>query len=257
MKKDLCDFEYWEKRGETYKELDDVRSSRTAYKIIEMIKPLGLNAGSWILDAGCGRGNITRTIRDNLRHSNVVGIDLSQNMIDGALLKEAPRLKFFRADFFKFISEIFPFFDLVTMSLLIHHLLDGDDQRAINKAYSSLKDNGSILIAEAIPPDEKLFDYYKDIFRIKEERNCYLIQDLLKMVREAGFVDVNFMTYRFDIRLLSWLRDNTLSQAKVKLLYSMHVDASKEFKKAYVMEPLPDGDYRLRCKMAIVTGKKS
>ena len=256
MRQDLCDQDYWEKRGETYRELNDVSSSRTAYKIIGMIRSLGLNAGSWILDAGCGPGDITRTIRDNLRHSNVVGIDLSQTMINGAFLKEASRLRFFRADFFEFISEMFPFFDLITMNLLIHHLLNNGDQKAINKAYSSLKNNGSILITEAIPPDEKLFDYYRDIFDIKEKRNCYLIQDLLKMVREAGFVDVKFLTYRFDIRLLSWLNDNTLSQEKKRLLYSMHVNASTEFKKAYAMDLLPGGDYRLRCKMAIVTGVK-
>ena len=257
MKKALCDFEYWNKRGETYKDLDDVKSKRTAYKIVEMIKPLGLNAGSWILDAGCGSGDITKVVRDNIRHSNVVGIDLSSTMIKEASLKETNGLKFVEADFFNAVSEIRPFFNLIMMSLFIHHLVEGNDQRAIDKAYNSLQDNGFILIAEAIPPYENIFDYYQEIFAVKERRNCYLLSDLLKMVRASGFVDIKFRTYRFDIRLLSWLNDKTLTQEKREFLYSMHIEASAEFKKAYAMEPLPGGDYRLKCKMALIVGKKS
>jgi len=257
MKKDLSNFDFWEKRANTYRDLDDVKSKRTAYKIVSMIKPLGLNAGSWILDAGCGAGNITKVVRDNFRHSNVIGVDLSQKMVDAANLKQAFNLKFVRSNFFNFIPNLSPFFNLVMMSLFIHHLIDGRDQLAVDKAYGLLKKNGFVLIAEAIPPDEKIFDYYQDIFRIKERRNCYLLQDLLGLVENSGFMNIQFLTYRFDISLNSWLNDHTLTSEKKALLYSMHVEASKEFKDAYAMLPLSNGDYRLRCRMAIVTGKKS
>lgn len=257
MKNTLSDFEYWEKRGETYKELDDVKSNRTAYKLVSVVKRMGLNAGSWILDAGCGNGNITEVLRDNLRHSSVMGIDLSRKMIDGARIKERPGLRFICSDFFTFIKNFHNFFNLITMNLFIHHLTDNRDQMAVNKAYSSLKDNGRILISEAIPPDERIFDYYREIFKIKEKRNCYLLQDLLKLLREGGFIDLQYQVYRFDIKLLSWLNDKTLTPEKKKLLYLMHTESSEEFKKAYAMDSLPNGDYRLRCKMAIITGKKS
>lgn len=257
MKKDLSEFSYWEEREKTYEDLDDVKSKRTAYKIIGMIKSMGLNAGSWILDAGCGKGDITRLVRENIRHSNVVGIDLSKGMIDGANRKVIPGLKFVQTNFFDFISEGFPFFDLVIMSLFIHHLTEKGDQLAVNKAYNLIKNNGFVLIAEAIPPEEELFEYYEEIFKIKEKRNCYLLSDLLKIVRSAGFEDIRFMTYRFDLRLLSWLNDPTLSEEKKKLLYSMHINSPNRFKKAYAMDPLPGGDYRLKCKMCLVVGRKT
>ena len=124
MKKDMRNISYWNKRGITYGDLDDVKSSRTAYKIIEMIRPLGLNSGSWILDAGCGGGYITKIIRDRIRHSNVVGVDLSRKMIEVASVEESPGLKFIAVDFFRIISEIYSFFNLVIMSLFLHHLTE-------------------------------------------------------------------------------------------------------------------------------------
>jgi len=251
------DFRYWEKRGETYKDLDDVKSTRTAYKIVRVIKNMNLGRGAWILDGGCGRGDITRVVRDNIRHSNVIGVDLSKKMISGAKHKEKYGLKFFDKDFFKFADKFDNFFDLIYMSLFIHHLTDGNDQRALDEAYRAVKDNGYVLIAEALPPSENIFNYYSEIFRIKENRNCYLLQDLFKLIREAGFQTTHYITYKFDIKLKSWLNDNTLSEEKKKLLYLMHTEASSEFKKAYAMDPLPGGDYRLRCKMAVVTGRKS
>jgi len=256
-KQKLSDFSYWETRYKTYSKLDDVKSSRTAYKIVQFIKSIGLDTGSWVLDAGCGAGNITKIVRDNFRHSNVVGIDLSQKMIDAAKFREEKGLRFFCEDFFSYISEINPFFNLMIMSLVIHHFTNGLDQKALDKAHSCLKKNGNIIIAEAIPPSDQIFDYYQQIFSIKEDRNCYALADLLKMVRVAGFYDIKFQTYPFDIRLLSWLNDNTLTQAKKDLLYSMHVSASEEFKKAYCMKALSGGNYRLRCKMVLIAGRKS
>ena len=253
----MSDFSYWEKRGETYGGLDDVKSKRTAYKIVDFIKPLGLNSKSWILDGGCGKGDITKIIRDNFRHSNVVGIDLSQNMINGAISKEADGLKFFCREYFEFIHEITTFFDLILFSLFVHHLTDGRDQKAIDHAYKALNPKGHIVIAEAIPPSDDVLDYYKQIFEMKEDRNCYTLKDLLRLVRNAGFEEVKFHTYSFDIRLLSWLDDNTLTDLKKNLLYSMHIVATKGFKDAYAMESLGEGDYRLRCKMALVSGVKA
>ena len=256
MEKELSNFDYWEKRGTVYRDLDDVKSKRTAYKIVSVIKSMSLNYGSWILDAGCGKGDITEIVRDNIRHSNVMGVDLSKEMIDGAKLKERSGLRFVCSDFFDFISDIKNFFDLIISSLFIHHLTKGRDQFALEKMYDSLKKNGRVLIAEAIPPEENIFDYYKEIFKIKEDRNCYLLRDLSALLKKAGFVRVKHLTYRFDIRLNSWLNDPTISKEKRLLLYLMHTEASQEFKKAYAMDPLSDGDYRLRCKMALVTGTK-
>ena len=104
MNKDWLDskecIDYWEKRSKTYDFLDDVRSSRTAYKIVNIVKTLGINSGAWILDAGCGTGSITKIIRDNFRFANVLGVDLSKGMISKASLRKCSRLKFIHSDFY-------------------------------------------------------------------------------------------------------------------------------------------------------------
>lgn len=248
-------FNYWQKRAETYGNLDDVKSKRTAYKIVGLIKDLSLNRFSSILDVGCAEGTITKVIRENFRHSNVLGIDLSEKMIERARHNSLHGLNFYCCDFFNFFSE--RKFDLILFSLVLHHLLFGDDKKAVHKAFNLVSSSGKIIVAEAVAPREEVFDYYKEIFKIKESRNCYLLKDLVSLVRSVGFSSVRAVTFRFDIRLLSWLNDKTLTPEKRELLYSMHTEASSEFKEAYNMQPLGGGDYSLSCKMALIVGKKS
>jgi len=99
--------------------------------------------------------------------------------------------------------------------------------------------------------------YYSHIFKLKEERNCYSIETIKSLLYEAGYEDLVVSTYRFDIRLNSWLNDNTITDITRKLLYDLHVNASPEFKEAYRMERMPDDDFKLSCKMAMVCGKES
>lgn len=245
---------YWEKRAKTYGLLDDVKSKRTAYKIVNQIKKFGLNKEDFILDVGCGEGLITRVIRDNIRDSIVLGVDISERMIKKAKKLERKFLKFYVSDFFDMSFD--KACDLITMNLVLHHLIRGDDKRALSHAYSFIREEGWILISEAVPPEDNIYDYYKDIFSFKEERNCYLVSDLRNLLRIAGFHSVESFTFRFNIRLSSWLNDETLSERRRNILYDMHVNGSNRFKKAYKMESIGNGDYILSCKMAVVFGRK-
>lgn len=252
------DSSYWNERSKTYDSLDDIRSKRTAYKIVNVIKSLGLREDPFILDVGCASGFVTRIIRDNFRKSCVVGLDISSGMIDRATRISRERLSFIKGDF---LEICWPFHlgntDLIISSLVLHHLIDGRDKQALDRMYQFLKPNGAIVIAEAVPPDDEIFDYYQDIFRIKEERNCYTKSMLIAKVRSSGFISVRSTTYRFNLRLSNWLNDKTLSLEKKSVLWDMHISASDKFKKAYNMKQMASGDYLLSCKMAIVVGRKS
>ncbi len=251
--------EYWSKRAKTYGRLDDVNSKRTAYKIINQIKTLSLPESPMILDVGCGEGTITRAIRENFRHSNVLGIDLSEDMIDKAMPKRMNNLDFKVLNFANLkYRDNEAKYDLIVMSLFLHHMIGNRDTLSVLKTKYLLKENGHIIIAEAIPPEDEIFDWYKEMFTVKENRNCYRESDLIKMIRMAGFVGVRSMSYRFDLSLNTWLNDRTLNHGERDFLKGMHYDASAAVKKAYNMKFTEFRlDIILSCKMIIVSGGKS
>jgi len=247
---------YWNTRSQTYSELDAI-GKRPAYSIVPIVKNFGLSH-PFILDVGCGPGIVTKIVRENIRHSNVIGIDLSPKMIEIARRNILPGLWFIQADFLgdfavKYMSG---HTDLVLMSLFIHHLVDGTDRKALLMANEILKKDGHILIAEAVPPEDDVLEEYEYMFSIKENRNCYTKDKLISLLRGAGFVGMGFTSYRFDLRLSNWLNDRTLSKSEKKILWHLHVYGSERWKEAYNMRPLPGGDYLLSCKMCLVWGQK-
>jgi trans-aconitate 2-methyltransferase len=50
----------------------------------KVLSRLRLRGGETILDAGCGTGRLTAELLESLPHGHVVGIDLSQNMLQSA-----------------------------------------------------------------------------------------------------------------------------------------------------------------------------
>ena len=248
--------EYWNTRSQTYESLDSV-GKRPAYNIVRIIKNFGLS-NPFILDAGCGPGIITKIMRENIRHSNVIGIDFSPKMIEIARRNILPGLWFIQADFLgdfaiKYMSE---HTDLIVMSLFIHHLVDGGDKEALLLANCVLKKDGHVLVAEAVPPGEDIFEEYEYLFSMKEKRNCYTKDILVSLLKSAGFTGVGFTHYRFNLRLSNWLNDRTLSRPEKEIIHDLQVNGSRKWKEAYRMEALPGGDYLLSCKMCLVWGQK-
>jgi trans-aconitate 2-methyltransferase len=67
-------------------------------KVLERVQVRG---DERVMDAGCGSGRLTKKLLDRLPHGQVVGVDLSQNMLDQAtehLEQYAGRISFVRAD---------------------------------------------------------------------------------------------------------------------------------------------------------------
>jgi len=249
--------DYWEVRSETYHGLDLVSNKKMAYEIIKAIKQFSLSQHSRVLDVGCGGGVITKVIKENLRNSSVTGLDISKKMINKANQDLILGLDYVQADFLgKKFPSTFPYYNLLTMNLVLHHLIDGGDKEAIRRAYGFLSTNGFLLISEAVPPVDEIYEEYKRVFSFKEKRNCYLISNLVSMMRMVGFERVRSTSYRFKIRLLNWLKDETLPSWKKKKIYELHVNASGEWKRAYNQVSLPGGDFELTCKMVIITGQK-
>ena len=108
-----------------------------------LIKP-----GDLVLDVGCGTGEVTLLAKRRTREGKVYGIDPSPEMIAVARRKAAN--KNLDIDFRVGVIEALPFpdasLDVVTSSLMMHHLPQELKVRGLAEIYRVLKPGGRLLI---------------------------------------------------------------------------------------------------------------
>lgn len=106
-----------------------------------------------VLDVGCGNGRVTAVIASKVKRGEVVGIDLSKDMIHFAnqAYLDVPNLTFKQSNAADFD---FPFqFDLITSFNVLHWVFE--QQRTLTCIYKHLKPNGTALISLGRPIREQ------------------------------------------------------------------------------------------------------
>jgi ubiquinone/menaquinone biosynthesis C-methylase UbiE len=157
-----------------------------------------IQPGDSVLDVGCGTGEIT--LRAKLRTGNgqVYGIDPAPEMIAVARKKAAH--KKLDIDFRVGVIEALPFpdssLDVVTSSLMMHHLPDDLKRRGLAEIYRVLKPGGRLLIADFMRPTGSLLNHLFIAFTRHRGLKTG-IQDLQKLLNEAGFTQVKQLDGNF------------------------------------------------------------
>ena len=148
-----------------------------------LIKP-----GDSVLDVGCGTGEVTLLAKTRAKDGKVYGIDPAPEMIDVAR-KKAARKKL-DIDFRVGVIESLPFpdssLDVVTSSLMMHHLPEDLKVRGLAETYRVLKPGGRLLIADFMRPTGSFLNHLFIAFTRHQGLKSG-IEDLQKLLKGAGF----------------------------------------------------------------------
>jgi tRNA (cmo5U34)-methyltransferase len=169
-----------------------------------------------ILDIGCGAGNYTLKLLQELPGLNAALIDLSQPMLERALQRvqgaTTGKVTATQADVRQFsLGELR--FDIIFAAAVFHHLRDDGEWREVfTKCYAALKPGGSLWISDLIehstPPVQALMwkRYGEYLAQVKDAQYrdhvfAYIEQEdsprpllfQMDLLREVGFRSVEIL----------------------------------------------------------------
>ncbi|MEW5939573.1 MAG: methyltransferase domain-containing protein [Chloroflexota bacterium] len=161
-----------------------------------MLKP-----GESVLDVGCGTGGVTIPAKQRVgEKGRAAGIDPAPEMI--AVARRKAQRAGLEIDFRVGVIESLPYpdgtYDAATSSLMMHHLPRHLQVKGLEEIYRTLKPGGRILIADMMRPSKSPVKRFLTlaIFHHGHVAESGL-EDLLQLLRDAGFEEVEQLTVRF------------------------------------------------------------
>jgi ubiquinone/menaquinone biosynthesis C-methylase UbiE len=155
-------------------------------KLMELAAPA---PGEKVLDVGCGTGTLALALKSSVGTGEVHGIDASPEMIQVAKEKAKAGSDI---DFQVALIEAIPFpdasFDLVTSSLMLHHLPDDLKRTGLDEIRRVLKPGGRFMAMDFAAHSHSPLGHLLSIFG--HSRGESMVDKLMSMLKDAGFSDI-------------------------------------------------------------------
>jgi len=243
--------EFWKTRAEHYDQLEWATKSGYLRAFLDLGR---FQPDDEVLDVGTGTGIVTLNIAPYVER--VVGIDISPDMMKHALDRKTSDNVDFRLQDVRDLRFADNSFTKVTARMVLHHIIH-DIEKAIAECYRVLKPGGQMLISEGVPPDIRIKDWYTEMFKLKEERRTFMEDDLVALMTQAGFADIEteiYISKRCSIN--NWLTNSGLPQTTQDKIMQMHFVMPACGKEAYRMVETED-DCLIDMKFVTLVGRKS
>lgn len=150
-------------------------STNDLIEIPQLFSLIGDVKGKKILNLGCGAGGHDRRLIE-MGAESVLGIDLSQNMINEAIKNNSSDKIEYKVLSMLDIDSLDEKFDLVISSLAIHYVEDYDG--LCKKVFNILNDGGEFIFSYGHPMDScAILNDYSDNFVVINGKKYFLISD--------------------------------------------------------------------------------
>lgn len=158
-----------------------------------------LMPGESILDVGCGTGGVTIPAKQRVGTAGrAAGIDPAPEMI--AVAQKKAQRKRLEIDFRIGVIEALPYpeasFDVVTSSLMMHHLPEHLQKQGVAEIYRVLKPGGRLLIADMASPKASPSQHVLNALAMHQGLKVG-VEDLQGTLERAGFQGVTLLDQRF------------------------------------------------------------
>lgn len=159
-----------------------------------LLKQANIQPGERVVDLGCGTGTLVIAAKGMHPGAYVTGVDGDSEVLSIAYEK-AKREKV-AVHFDEALSYSLPYgdesIDVVTTSLLFHHLSDEDKGRTAKEALRILKPGGRLLVADWGEPSSRLMRFLFYLIQILDgfgNTRANVDGEVPKIVRRAGFTE--------------------------------------------------------------------
>lgn len=216
-----------------------------------LIKACNLKSDYHVCDVGTGTGKVAEELAKYCHR--VTGIDTSDEMLEIAKKKRNKSNISYENINAEKIFYPDDFFDTVVSRMAFHHI--DNHNMAIKECVRVLKPGKKFVISEGVPPPGARH-FYTEMFKLKEKRRTYTIDDLVELLQFGGLTDIEIKIHKIpSVSISNWLVNSGLSKETCDKIYNMHLDCEDFVKKTYNME-IVSGDILMDWTTAIISGVK-
>jgi len=223
-----------------------------------------------IIDLGCGNGELTRLLQEDLDAKSALGIDSSKEMLESCKKFENERVKFKQIDVDSFLASTKETYDVVFSNATLHWLNDHEKLfKSINKIvhpeYGQLavqvpinNTHVSQTIISDVLSNPKYSKHVKEVYKNPVQPPEFYSQILYNLGFKSQNVFINVYPHMLSsaVEMAEWLKGSTLSYYRSFMPKDIFDQFYEDYKKTLLSKVKDSSPYLFTFKRLFIWGSK-